>query len=137
MLEARRLLDLFHGDRVLSIGVIGETVTADAAELPFDRLPSLGGQHRLRALARDELRDRTSTFADIQYEWALGAMTRAYLFVETGAVHPSPRDLALSRLHHGYGGGVRLLDDQAHWLRLQLAGSTAGELGFFIQLGAL
>lgn len=126
--ETRRLFDLFHGDRVLSIGGTAEAVSADANELPFDRLPSLGGHERMRAFARDEIRGRTALYGDVQYEWPLGKSARGYLFAETGGA---------SRIHFGYGGGIRLVIETATWLRLQLAGSEAGDIGFYFQFGEL
>ncbi len=133
--EARRLFDVFRGDRVLSFGVRGEAVSGD--DLPFDRLPGLGGRDRLRALARDELRGRTAAFADAQYEWALGADSRAFVFVETGGVAAEATELAASDLQLGYGGGLRFLTGETTSLRAQLAGSADGHVGFFLQLGAL
>jgi hypothetical protein len=132
-LEARRLFDLFHGDRVLSIAVRGEAVTGE--DLPFDRLPSLGGRERLRAFARDELRDRSAAYAELDYEWALGADSRAYVFVETGGVAPRPSAFSASELELCYGGGIRLLTDRTTALRAQLAGSADGHFGFYLQLG--
>ncbi len=134
-LEARRLFDLFRGDRVLSVGVRGETVSGE--DLPFDRLPSLGGRDRLRALARDELRGRTAAFADVQYEWALGADSRAFVFAETGGVAAEASELGTADLHLGYGGGLRYLTGETTSLRAQLAGSADGHVGFYLQLGAL
>ncbi len=136
-LEARQLFDLFNGDRVLSIGVYGEGISADADALPFERLAALGGMQRLRAFARDEFRDRSSSYADIQYEWALGSDSRGYIFVEGGSVQPSPTDLALSRVHLGYGIGMRYLKGAATSARFQIAGSDDGDIGFYLQLGAL
>lgn len=136
-LEARRLFDLFHGDRVLGIGVRVEAVSARADELPFDRLPALGGRDWLRAFARDEFRDRSAAAADLTYEWPLLETSRAYVFVETGSVQGALDELAASRLHVGYGGGVRFVSGAATALRLQIAGSDDGDLGFFLQLGAL
>lgn len=136
-LEARRLFDLFHGDRVLSIGARSEMITAAADDVPFEQLPALGGPERLRAVARDELRGRSATFADVQYEWALGADTRAFLFVEAGGVAPRPTALQRADLQVGYGGGLRLLNGMGTSLRAQVAGSDDGDLGFFLQLGAL
>lgn len=136
-LEARQLFDLFHGDRVLSIGVRGEAVSADADALPFDRLPGLGGRDLMRAFARDELRDRATTYADIDYEWALGGDSRAYLFVETGAAQAALDDVSTSRLHAGYGGGIKVLGGSGTAARFQVAGSDEGDVGFFLQIGAL
>ncbi|CAN5802105.1 hypothetical protein BH11MYX3_BH11MYX3_03010 [soil metagenome] len=136
-LEARQLFDLFNGDRVLSIGVFGEAISAKADAVPFERLPALGGMARLRAFARDEFRDRSSSYADVMYEWALGDDSRGYLFVEGGSVQPRPTDLALSRMHLGYGIGMRYLKGAATSARFQIAGSDDGDIGFYLQLGAL
>lgn len=135
-LEARRLFDLFHGDRVLSIGASIEAVTAATTELPFDRLPGLGGSDRMRAFARDELRDRTATHADVEYAWPLDTRSTGFVFVETGAVHPGVRELAASRFHAGYGGGIKFGAEGA-WARIQIAGSDTGDVGGFVTLGAL
>ncbi len=136
-LEARRLFDLFHGDRVLSIGASVEAVTAAATELPFDRLPGLGGSDRMRAFARDELRDRTTTHADVEYAWPLDSRSTGFLFVETGAVHPGVRELAASRFRAGYGGGIKFVGAAGAWARIQIAGSDTGDVGGFVTLGAL
>ncbi len=137
MLEAKRLFDLFHGDRVLIIGARVEGITADAVEVPFDRLPALGGMARMRAFARDEMRDRVTSFADVTYEWPLGGDSRAYVFVETGTVQATLLPSSHNRFHVGYGGGVRFLSGESTVLRLQLAGADNGVIGGYFQLGAL
>jgi hypothetical protein len=127
MLEARRLFDLFHGDRVLTVGARAEAITDD--DVPFDRLPSLGGRDMMRAFARTELRAQRLGFGEIQYEWPLGGDSRAFVFVEGGGSE--------NHLHADYGGGLRFLSGASTAARLQLAASDTGELGFFLQLGAL
>nr|MBA3452807.1 hypothetical protein [Deltaproteobacteria bacterium] len=72
-----------------------------------------------------------------QYEWALGADSRAYVFVESGAVAADPSAFETSDLHLGYGGGLRFLTGDATSLRAQIAGSADGHVGFYLQLGAL
>jgi hypothetical protein len=138
-LEAKRLFDLFHGDRVLTIGARVEMINDDAMEVPFDRLPALGGMARMRAFARDELRDRVASFADAHYEWPLGSDTRAYVFVETGTVQATavPSSHNEKRFHVGYGGGIRFLSGVSTVVRLQLAGADDGVIGGYLQLGAL
>jgi hypothetical protein len=126
-LEARRLFDLFHGDRVLTVGARAEAITSD--DVPFDRMPSLGGRDLLRAFARTELRDQRLGYAELRYEWPLGGDSRAFLFVEGGGNE--------SHLHTDYGGGIRFLSGASTSARIQLAGSDTGDVGFFLQLGAL
>ena len=127
-LEARQLFDLFHGDRVLAIGARYEAITANAMDVPFERVPALGGRDTMRAFAMGELRDRDVAAADIEYEWPLGSDLRSYLFVEAG--HSDA-------WHGGYGGGIRFLTSSATGARVQLAGSETGEVGAFLQFGAL
>jgi hypothetical protein len=126
-LELRRLFDLFHGDRVLSLGASMQAVTRD--DIPFDRLPSVGGAERMRAFARDELRARALAYGDITYEWPLGPDSRAFVFVEGTR---TPRST-----YADYGGGVRLLSGASTAARVQVAASPTGDLGVFFQLGAL
>lgn len=127
MFEARRLFDLFRGDRVLTVGVRGEAVTDDS--VPFDRLPTLGGRERMRAFARDELRARRLGYATIEYEWALGLDSRGYIFTEAGGGRDS--------INYDGGIGIRLLTGNSTSLRMQVAASTQGDVGFYLQLGAL
>ncbi len=124
--EARRLFDLFRGDRVLTVGVRGEALTDDS--VPFDRLPALGGR-RMRAFGRDELRARRLGYATLEYEWALGLDSRGYLFTEAGGVRDS--------MNYDGGVGIRLLTGNSTSLRMQVAASTQGDVGFYLQLGAL
>jgi hypothetical protein len=126
-LEAQRLFDLFHGDRVLTIGARAEAITD--GDVPFDRLPSLGGRDLMRAFARTELRGQRLGYGEVQYEWPLGGDSRAFLFVEGGG--------AESHLHADYGGGLRLLSGASTAARFQIAASETGDVGVFLQLGAL
>jgi hypothetical protein len=129
-LDLQQLIDVFHGDRVITIGMRAEAVSARAEELPFDRLPSLGGSDGMRALGRDELRGRTVAFGELSYEWPLGEDSRAYLFGEGGHI------LNFGAIG-GYGGGIRFLSKSSTVLRLQLAGATDGSIGLSFQIGAL
>ena len=126
-LQAWRLFDLFHGDRVLAIGARGEALTDD--DVPFDRLPSLGGRDLMRAFARSELRGQRLAYGSVQYEWPLGGDSRAFLFVECGG--------NTNQLRADYGGGIRVLSHASTAARIQLARSDTGDLGAFLQLGAL
>ena len=125
--EARRLFDLFRGDRVLTIGVRGEALTDD--HMPFDRMPALGGRDRMRAFATRELRGRRLAYATLEYEWALGLDSRGYLFTEAGGVADA--------VHYDGGIGIRLLTGGSTSLRMQVAASANGDVGFYLQLGAL
>ncbi len=129
--EIRKLIDLFHGDRVLSFG--GQFDTLDTDSLPFDRLLTIGGRDRLRAFTRDQFRGIRTALIDTMYEWPLTQGSRAFVFYEIGGAALD----AFSTVHMGYGGGIRFFTGSSTAARLQLAGSDTGDLGFFVQLGAL
>ena len=136
-LEALRLFDLFRGNRVLSLRGRAESIEGDLGAIPYFYLPTLGGPDALRGLARGRLRDRVATFAELRYEWALGLATRAFLFAETGAVHPSVAGFALSRSIGGGGGGIRFLGESSTSASVELAGSSEGSLGFYLKIGGI
>jgi hypothetical protein len=129
--EIRKLIDLFHGDRVLSFG--GQFETLDTDSLPFDRLPAIGGRDRLRAFVRDQFRGIRTAMLDTQYEWPLTGSSRGFLFYQIGGANLD----AFSTVHMSYGGGIRFLSGSSTAARFQLAGSDTGDVGFFLQLGAL
>jgi len=125
--DLEQVFDLFHGDRVLTLGV---TVAAPATDdVPFTRLPTLGGAERMRAFARDEVRADSLVYGTANYEWPLGPSSRAYIFVE-GAATPRAR-------HSDAGAGIRVFNSSSTTARLQVAASPVGDVGVFLQLGAL
>ncbi|HEY4179155.1 MAG TPA: hypothetical protein VGM90_20065 [Kofleriaceae bacterium] len=136
-LEVQQLFDLFHGDRVLTIGARTETITVDPMSVPFTQLPALGGADMLRAYARDQLRDRSATYANIEYAWPVTVASQAFLFAETGEVHDGYRNFDSNNLHIGYGAGVRAYDGRTTFLVLQIAAAGTDQIGAFAQLGAL
>jgi hypothetical protein len=136
-IEARRLFDLFHGDRVLSIGVRAEAITAGADDVPFTRLPSLGGRSWMRAFARDELRDRSAAAAQLEYEWPLDDNFRAFVFGEAGGVQPGLDEITAARSHLDFGGGIRVIEGSSAWFVVQAASSDDGDFGILVQLGGL
>ncbi|HEY4058192.1 MAG TPA: hypothetical protein VGM39_16380 [Kofleriaceae bacterium] len=136
-LEVKQLFDLFHGDRVLTIGARTETITADPMSVPFTQLPALGGADMLRAYARDQLRDKSATYGSAEYAWPIAAASSAFLFVESGEVHDGYRNFQLSDLHLGYGGGVRAYEGRTTFVTLQIGAVDNDEVGAFVQVGAL
>jgi hypothetical protein len=113
---------------VLSLGATVEAVTH--GDIPFDRLPHLGGPQRMRAFARDELRGERAAYADAQYEWPLSPTVHSLLFVEGAA-------LTTAQLHGDFGFGVHCFTRSSTYLNLELARSFAGVNAVFLQVGAL
>jgi hypothetical protein len=132
-----RLFDLYRGTRVLAVRARLDGVTADRSEVPFLLLPALGGPDQMRAFSRGRFRDETATSGEVAYEWAFGTYARASLFIEVGGVHPGIDQLDRRRLHLSSGGALRLAYDGGTGARCVLAGSSTGELGFFLVIGGV
>jgi hypothetical protein len=135
--SGERLFDLFHGTRVLILRGKIDGVTADRREVPFLLLPSLGGPDELRAFSRGRFRDEIATSGEIEYEWAVGLNARASIFVELGGVHEGLGEMGTDALHFSSGGSFRFAYDDGTGARAVVAGSSTGELGFFLILGGV
>jgi hypothetical protein len=95
-------------DRVLAFQLYGEFTSG---EVPFFRLPALGGHERMRGYFRGRYRDYTSFAAQAEFRselfWRIGAVA----FVGAGEVAPTAWKLSLPGFHYSAGLGLRYLVD--------------------------
>lgn len=131
--DAQRYVDLFKGDRVLSLRLAADAIHGLRRHIPFTDYPSLGGPDLLRGYTRDRFRDRFATVASVQYNYPINEVLGGYLFVDTGRVWPRPYMLhvdGLRQLRLGFGGGLNVILEKTFVGRIQAAGSIDG--GFFL-----
>jgi hypothetical protein len=115
-IDVQRYLDLYRGDRVLTLRAYTEGVTGDLAAVPFVDLPRLGGPLFLRGYERDRFRDRALTLACAEYGYPLDRNVGAYVFVDAGRVWREIDQVDLDGWRIGFGAGL-----QAHTMRTFLA----------------
>lgn len=81
-----QLVDLFAGDRVLSLRVVLDASLGEIDDVPFTELPVLGGRDILRGYPAGRFRDRWAAAASLQYDWPISRGWGAFLFTEAGRV---------------------------------------------------
>jgi hypothetical protein len=124
--DIQRFVDLWGGNRVLMLRVVGDTVIAPMARIPFVDLPTIGGPYSLRGHARDRFRDRIAAYGTAEYIYEIDHRLAGFLFVDTGRVWSGPKELELRAFRLGYGGGVQLHSGGGYIARLQVASSIEG-----------
>src|SRR6185295_3068267 len=95
-------------------------------EIPFYRLPSIGGGNNLRGFASHRFSDRDSLM--LQAEWRIMAnrFFDSAAFYDAGKVAARTSDLDLNHLKHDYGFGVRFHAPLVTVLRVDVARSNEG-----------
>lgn len=126
--DARTFIDLFGGDRVLTVRGYAEGVTADITQIPFSDLVRLGGNDLLRGFERDRFRDRTGGMVSFEYSWPIQLGLGAYVFTDLGEVQHTWNDFTWSGIHPGYGAGLEIHTPKAFVARLQVMASSDGVL---------
>ncbi|MCH9008917.1 BamA/TamA family outer membrane protein [candidate division KSB1 bacterium] len=107
-LDLRKYIELFYG-RVLALRVRAD-LTGDLGdrEVPFYRLPGLGGEDLLKGYQSFRFRDDDLAYASAEYRVPLNPMVYMTLFIEEGRVFRNIfKDFTLSDWHYSYGGGLR------------------------------
>ncbi len=119
--DVQRLFDVYRGDRVIVLRARLAGVTGDLDDLPFVRLPELGGANHLRGYQRFRFRDRLSALGVVEYRYPIGEVMSGYLFFDTGRVFRSAEDIEFRRWRAGGGPGLVLHSRDAFIGRIHLA----------------
>jgi outer membrane protein assembly factor BamA len=117
---------------VLALRLRGEGVSGTLAEVPFTELPQLGGPDDLRGYAVDRFRDRVLAVGSAEYEWDLGYLLTASVFVDAGRVFDALDALDARHLRVGYGVALQGHTEYAFGFRGSLSSSIDG--GLFLNL---
>jgi len=121
-------INLYGGDRVLTLRAFYETVSADRADVPFDQLPTLGGVNLLRGYLRGRFRDSSVALASAEYSYPVLNTVSGFLFVDVGVPFAGLDDFSLDNPRVGYGAGVQLQNASAAFGRLDVSSSIDGGL---------
>jgi hypothetical protein len=132
--DAQHYLTIGSGPRVLSARVEVEAVSAQASEVPFTELPSLGGRTWLRGYATDRFRDRVAAVGSLEYQWDLSRLLYASLFVDVGRVYPALDDMTVDDMRVGYGIALEGHSRNNLLARVSMASSIDGGLFFNLYL---
>jgi hypothetical protein len=128
--DLQHFVRLGEGPRVLALRLHGEGVTGTLEDVPFTELPKLGGLTYLRGYQFDRFRDRVAAFGSAEYEWDLGSLFSASMFVDAGRVYDSLDALSLDHLRAGFGAGIEAHSEGSFVVQASLASSIDGGVFF-------
>jgi hypothetical protein len=126
--DIQHFLRLGPGPRALAARLHVEAVTGGTDDVAFTELAELGGKSSLRGYPRDRFRDRAAILTSAEYQWDLGQMLMASLFVDVGRVYPSFREIEQRGIRMGYGMSISLHADRRHLANVSVASSVDGGL---------
>jgi hypothetical protein len=125
--EAIQHIPILRETWVVSLhGLVKTTWAKTDQEVPFYRLPSLGGGDDLRGFNSHRFSDRNSLLLQAEWRIAANRFFDSALFYDTGKVAARTSDLDLNHLKSDYGIGVRFHAPMTTALRVDVARSTEG-----------
>jgi hypothetical protein len=126
----QNFLPLGLGPRVLVTRLQLNGVTGGYDDVAFTQLPQLGGNMLLRGYPFERFRDRVAALGSVEYQWDLGRLLMAGLFIDVGRVYSGLDDLSLNDLRMGYGLSLQLHSKRSFLAALTLASSIDGGIFF-------
>ena len=124
-LEAARFISVANQRGVIAVrGWTVLTHTADAHDVPFYLLPSLGGHNTLRGYADYRFHDRHLLLVNVESRWALFRHLDGAVFFDAGNVASRVGELDFGR--RSVGAGVRLHTVASTLARFDVAHGAEG-----------
>ena len=127
--DARLYRSPFSGQTLALRSVLQRAI----GEVPFQRLPSLGGPDLFRGWYIGRLRDRALQCNQLEYRIELSRRFATVGFLELGRVAPSVSALKLSGYRVAGGAGFRYALDQEQRANLRLDVAYGAQLEFYFQ----
>ena len=138
-LDARRYVALAPGSRTRAARVLALQALADVSggDVPFDRLPSIGGQNVVRGYYDARFRDRTAVALQAELRAPVWRRLGATAFVGAGEVARTPGRLRLAEVRPAGGIGLRvaLSKDERLNVRIDRGMGQGGSSGTYVTVG--
>ena len=131
-IDARKYISLWNEDNILAFQLFSGMNTG--ANIPFYKLPQLGGDDRLRGISNASLyRDRQMVYFQAEYRiplfWRFGMVA----FAGVGDVAGGFGDFNVSEFKYvfGMGGRMAVISEDKLNLRLDLGVARGGQIGIY------
>jgi hypothetical protein len=125
--EASQLVPLVREQYVLAFrGLLMTTGTGGADEVPYMLSPYIGSGSTLRGFRNRRFTDRQAMVVTAEYRWRPSRYLDLALFVDSGQVASSVRNLARDRFETAWGVGARFHGPAFTAFRVELAKSPEG-----------
>ena len=124
--DAIQYIDLYRGDRVLSLRVTLDAAVGALDRIPFVELPTLGGGYLLRGYETGRFRDRWAATASVEYTWPVTEGVASFVFVDAGRVARVADELVDRAPRTSAGIGLQLHSKSSLLARMWVAGNADG-----------
>lgn len=134
-LDARKYVSLWNEQNILAFQI--RTNIIHGSEVPFYKLPQLGGDDRLRGIANASLyRDRQLLYTQVEYRRPLFWRFGMVVFAGVGEVANNFGDFRLSEFKYvaGLGGRFAAIPKKKLNIRLDLGVARGGQTGIYVGL---
>lgn len=131
--DARKFINLKDKKHILAFQLRAQFTSG--TDVPFYKLPQLGGDERLRGISNASLyRDRQMMYTQVEYRRPLFWRFGMTVFAGVGDVAYSPDDFNLSELKYiaGVGGRLSLIPNKQLNARLDIGIGRGGQTGIYI-----
>lgn len=133
LLDVRRYITIKNPRNILALQFNTRIISGN--NIPFYKLPQLGGAERLRGIANASLyRDENSFFTQVEYRkhlvWRLGMVA----FMGVGDVASRLQDYRINEFKYVGGAGLRFaaIPDKKVNLRFDFGVASGGQTGFYV-----
>lgn len=131
--DARKYINLKDKKHILAFQFRAQFTSG--TDVPFYKLPQLGGDERLRGITNASLyRDRQMMYTQVEYRRPLFWRFGMTVFAGVGDVAYNPDDFNLSAFKYiaGVGGRLSLIPDKQLNARLDVGVGRGGQTGIYI-----
>lgn len=133
LVDFRKYITIFNDDNILAFQFRSQFTFG--TDVPFYKLPQLGGDERLRGIANASLyRDRQMMYSQVEYRRPLFWRFGMTVFAGVGDVAFDVDDFALSEFKYvaGIGGRLAIIPERKLNVRLDLGVGRGGQTGIYI-----
>jgi hypothetical protein len=125
--KAVQLIPLVREQFVLAFRALATFTNPDSGNsAPLALLPYIGSGSTLRGFTNRRFVDRDAVVLTAEYRWRPSRYLDMALFVDSGQVSPTARELAWDRMRTSWGIGARLHGPALSAVRAELARSSEG-----------
>ncbi len=135
LLDIRKYISIKDDSDVLAVQLSG--MFTSGSNVPFFKLPQLGGDNRLRGIANASLfRDRQTIFSQVEYRKSLFWIIGAVAFAGVGDVANELGDFSLSEFKYvgGVGARFQIIPERKLNVRFDYGLARGGQSAFYVGL---
>ncbi len=119
----------------LAVRVKGDfTDPMSGGDVPFYRMPTVGGSTTLRGFTEFRFADRNAIVTNVEYKYPIQKILEAVIFWDEGQVFHTMDEFNIHKFKSSFGGGMRLILEQSAFVSLEI-GTGSEETRFYFKFG--